>query len=119
MAKLITILIALLFIAVGVVLGLLNPQVVHFDGYFAQVDLPLSVLMAIAFMIGLVLGGFLLFSQILALQWRIGKLTREARKREKEISELNGQILAHKQQVASKVVSETVQNLPASSESPK
>lgn len=85
MLKIVSTLFALIFLVLGVLLGILNPSPVSFDYYFNQVQMPLSVL----------LGGFLILGVLLTLiysLWNLVVLNLKVRslqrKNNKQLNEL-------------------------------
>jgi len=63
--RLIRFLIALLFVAVGVVIGALNPQPVAVDLGFATLPATLGVALLVAVLVGVVLGGLMLSASVI------------------------------------------------------
>jgi len=78
--RLIRWLIALLCLAVGVVVAALNPQRAVLDLGFTQVPIALGVLVLIALLVGVVLGGLALSaSVVLPLRQRLRRAELDAR----------------------------------------
>ena len=77
--RLIRFLIALLFVAAGVVIGALNPQLVAVDLGFATLPATLGVALLVCILVGVVLGGLMLSaSAILPLRQELRR-ARSAR----------------------------------------
>ena len=71
MGRLIHWLLLLAFATIGVVLGVLNPQFVTLNLSETTLDLPLSVLLALAFVAGAL--AMLLYTAALWLAWRLAR----------------------------------------------
>lgn len=91
MAKIISIIVTIVFLAFGVVLGILNPTSVPFDLFVVQMNLPLSVLLALTFIVGMLVGSLFVFSQVVKSRLQISKLR-------KQNNHLSNEILAMKKE---------------------
>jgi len=109
MTKLISFTITLLFLGLGFLLGVLNPDLVPFDMYWYQVKLPISLLIVIAFAIGLLTAGMLFLSQTLRLKWQIKRHEKAQKKQLNEIIALKKSLLE-----VQKKASQTTSNESAS-----
>jgi len=85
MLKLFSIFMAALFVLLGVILGLLNPHEVYFDGYLIQGNFPLSILMAASFILGMLGVSGVFSAQLIKLKWQLSK-------RQKQLDRLNAQL---------------------------
>lgn len=92
MIKLLSLIAVFAFVGFGVVLGLLNPTLVSFDYFFGQRHIPLSILLSVSFVIGMVLAGFFVFSQVVRLQWKLYRLNKHHKQQAIEIIELKKQL---------------------------
>lgn len=93
MFKTLSFLITLIFLAFGLVLGVLNPTVVSFDLFIFQTELPLSILMALAIMLGMFISAFYFTSQMLRQKWLYKKLIKENQRQAAEVLELKKQLV--------------------------
>lgn len=91
MFKLLSIFAALAFVVMGVVVGLLNPVSVDLNLFFLTVTLPLSVVMAALLVVGMAVGGMIVYIQVLKLRWRLRCKTRENQKLSDDILQLKKQ----------------------------
>ena len=106
MLKIISLIATLLFVAAGILLGVLNPTPIKLDLFLLTPTLPLSLIMAIMFIFGLLLGALLMASKIFRLRWQLAKESKKNRKQANQIIELKTE-LSKKQEV------ETPSSLPA------
>ncbi|WP_040725066.1 LapA family protein [Thiomicrorhabdus sp. Kp2] len=88
MFKLVSILITLIFIITGVTLGVLNPTSVVLDLFIIKLSLPLSVIMAVLLIFGMVIGAVIIFMQVIRLRWIIRKKNKENQKLSNQIIQL-------------------------------
>lgn len=88
MFKLISILITILFIVTGVTLGVLNPTSVVLDLFLIKLSMPLSVIMAILLILGMIIGATIIFMQVMRLRWVIRRKTKENQKLSNQIIQL-------------------------------
>ena len=79
-------------IAIGVVLGVMNPHAVAFYLPGRALTLPLSLVMALALVAGMLLVGISMLSSWLSWRWRLRKALREAKKCEDEKVRLRQQV---------------------------
>jgi putative membrane protein len=93
MSKILYFVITLLFLAFGLVLGIFNPHEVDLDLILLQIQLPLSVLIALSILFGIIITVFFLASKIIQLSWRIKRLTKENTKQINKTLELNSQLI--------------------------
>ena len=78
MTRWLTLIVALLMIALGVVFSALNANAVPLDLYFFRTELPAGVLVLASLFFGCVLGGlFLYFGVIVPLRMRLRALHRQ------------------------------------------
>lgn len=77
MFKLLSLILTLCFVFIGVSLGVLNPSEVMLDLYFVQMQLPLSVVMAVLFICGMLLGALFILMQVFRLNWMLRRKTKE------------------------------------------
>lgn len=100
MTKLISITITLFFLGLGFLLGVLNPDLVPFDLYWYQIELPISLLIVIAFATGLLTAGVIFLSQTLKLKWQINRHKKAEKKQLNEIIALKKALLDAQKQPA-------------------
>ncbi|WFE69815.1 LapA family protein [Thiomicrospira sp. R3] len=86
--KLLSFAMLIAFIVLGVLLGSLNSVLVPFDYYFYQRHLPLSILLTVSFISGLLLAGFFIFTQVIQLKWQNRKLMKQVKVHANEVIEL-------------------------------
>lgn len=88
MFKLVSILFTLLFILIGVTLGVLNPTPVELDLFLIKLSLPLSVIMAVLLILGMIIGAIIIFMQVMRLRWVIRRKNKENQKLSNQIIQL-------------------------------
>lgn len=93
MTKTFSFIITLLFLGLGFILGILNPEWVPVDFYWYQIELPISLIIVIAFAFGLVSAGFILLSKILKLKWQLKRYEKAEKKQLNEIMALKKNLL--------------------------
>ena len=77
--RLLQLLIALLFVAAGVVVGWLNPQSMTLDFYFRHVEIGVGVAMLLAVLAGALLGGIAVTAGVVwPLRRRLRRAERDA-----------------------------------------
>ncbi|GEM_PF-2980447 len=91
MFKIFSLVVAVLFVLLGLVLGLLNPHEVLFDGYFVQIHLPLSLLLALSFILGLLMGAVVILSQVWRAKWQLARCQHQNQKLEADILQLKSE----------------------------
>ena len=75
--RLLQLLIAVLFVAAGVVVGALNPQPMSLDFYYRHVDVGVGVAMLCAVLVGALLGGL---AVTIGVVWPLQRRLRRARR---------------------------------------
>lgn len=93
MLKLLSLIATLAFLALGVIVGMLNPTLVPFDYLFNQRHVPLSILLSVAFIFGMVFAGLFAFLQVVRLQWQLHRLNKSNKQQANELIELKKQLL--------------------------
>lgn len=88
MRKLVYIFLTLLIIIFGILFAVLNAEDVHLNYYLGSVELPLSLLLVLAMILGAVLGIFASLNLIIGSRRNASKLKRSAAVAEKEILNL-------------------------------
>lgn len=88
MFKIISFILTVLFLILGVSLGVLNPQTVKIDLFWFQYDSALSVIMAAVFIVGMLVGSAVMLMQITRLKWRLTQKQRENKKQADQIVQL-------------------------------
>lgn len=88
MKKLFTLLLVLIFVLLGFVLHLKNPDAVAFSFPFVQFEAPLGLLMLVSLLIGLVLGALLMTMSLFRSKLDGSKAKRQLAKVEKEVENL-------------------------------
>jgi len=88
MFKIVSILFTLLFILIGVTLGVLNPTPVNLDLFIIKLTPPLSVVMAVLLILGMIIGAMIIFLQVMRLRWVIRKKNKENQMLSNQIIEL-------------------------------
>ncbi|WP_038126285.1 lipopolysaccharide assembly protein LapA domain-containing protein [Thiomicrorhabdus sp. Milos-T2] len=88
MLKLFSLLFIISFLIIGVVLGVLNPTSVELNLLITSVNLPLSVIMAVLFIIGLVVGAAIISMQVIRLRWIVRQKTKQNLKLSDQIIQL-------------------------------
>ncbi len=98
MIKLLSLIATLAFLALGVMVGMLNPTLVPFDYLINQRHVPLSILLSVAFILGMVFAGLFAFIQVVRLQWQLHRLNKSHKQQANEFIELKKQLLKSSQQ---------------------
>ncbi|WP_321276462.1 LapA family protein [Thiomicrorhabdus indica] len=106
MLKIISLIATVLFLAAGILLGVLNPTPIKLDLFWLTPTLPLSLIMAFMFIFGLFLGSLLMAPKVLRLRWQLNKESKRNRKQANQIIEL-------KAELSKKQEAEQPSNLPA------
>lgn len=88
MLKLFSLLFIISFLIIGVVLGILNPSSVELNLLITSIDLPLSVIMAVLFILGLVVGAAIISMQVIRLRWALRQKTKQNLKLSDQIIQL-------------------------------
>ncbi|BCN93354.1 hypothetical protein THMIRHAM_11390 [Thiomicrorhabdus immobilis] len=88
MLKLISLLFIIAFLIIGVVLGVLNPVSVELNLLIVTFNLPLSVIMAALFIIGLTVGAAIISMQVIRLRWIVRQKTKQNLKLSDQIIQL-------------------------------
>jgi len=76
------------FVILGIIIGLLNPVSVELNVFFTTLQLPLSVVMSSLLVLGMGLGGIIVFFQVIKLRWTISTKTREIQKLSDQVVQL-------------------------------
>jgi len=88
MFKLLSLVFIILFLLIGVTLGVLNPTSVDLNLLFTYIQLPLSVVMAILFILGLTIGAAIISFQAIRLRWIIRQKSKQNQKLSDQIIQL-------------------------------
>lgn len=88
MLKLISLVLTALFLVSGVTIGVFNSQLVTLDLVWFQQDFALSILLALVFIIGMLVGAVIMLMQVTKLKWQLSKKKRVNQKQEAEILQL-------------------------------
>ncbi len=88
MLKLFSLIAVVLFVLLGIVVGLLNPVAVELNLFFLSANLPLSVIMSALLVLGMAIGGLVVFLQVLKLRWIIHAKVRDNQKLSDQIIQL-------------------------------
>lgn len=89
MLKIFSLIVTALFLSFGLLLGVLNPGTVSIDLFFWQTDMPLSILLVIAIIFGMLIAAFYFTTLIFQQRWRQAKLAKENKKLANEVVQLN------------------------------
>ncbi|WP_044406175.1 LapA family protein [Thiomicrospira microaerophila] len=90
--KVLSFVVLVVMMVLGILLGSLNPTSVPFDYYFDQRHIPLSILLSLSFISGLLLAGFFIILQVVHLKWTNHKLNKQIKKQSNEIIELKKKV---------------------------
>jgi putative membrane protein len=96
MARVLSLIVYLLIAVVALKFALLNAQSAHFNYYFGQTDLPMSLLMALAVVAGAMLGVIVSLGMVFRARRQAAQQRRLARNAQKELEQLRG--LTHQDQ---------------------
>lgn len=88
MRKIITLIVFVLVFAISAAFAAFNMAPVSVNYYFGQFSLPLSALLVIATLFGIILGATVMFINSLKLRYEIHRLTRKLDISEQEINSL-------------------------------
>lgn len=88
MFKLFSLIFIILFLMIGVTLGVLNPVSVDLNLLITYIQLPLSVVMAVLFVLGLTIGAAIISIQVIRLRWVIRQKTKQNQKLSDQIIQL-------------------------------
>ncbi|NPA72134.1 MAG: LapA family protein [Gammaproteobacteria bacterium] len=92
MYKLITFLITLTLVAVGIILGILNPEPVPLDLFLITLTLPLSLVLAVMLTFGILLGASIIFIKVAKLKWGLRLCEKRSIRQADEIVQLKKQL---------------------------
>jgi len=92
MTKIFSLIVTVAFLAAGILLGVLNPTPIKLDLFALTPTLPLSLIMAFMFILGLLLGALLMASKIFRLRWQLNKESKQNRKQANQIIELKAEL---------------------------
>lgn len=106
MLKFLSLMSVVAFLILGILLGVLNSNLVEFNYYFDQVQLPLSILLSVSLALGLLIAGLFVSVSLIPLKWKLHKLSRMQKQNVNEIIELKKQL--HKQSTTEKPSSVTL-----------
>ena len=98
MSKIVAFIFIIVFLVLGVTIGLLNPVEVPVNLFLLQPSIPLSVVMAVMFILGMLIGASIVFTKILRLQWTLKKLQHEKQKLSNQLIQLKKNHLQEKEQ---------------------
>jgi putative membrane protein len=92
--KVSTFVLCLFFLVVGIFVTALNSESVRFDYYLSSIDLPLSILLIMILLIGIVVGVFMSLGSVMKLRWENRSLKKKLKNLEgstnsMDITELN------------------------------
>lgn len=92
--KVSTFVLCLFFLVVGIFVTALNSESVRFDYYLSSIDLPLSILLIMILLIGIVVGIFMNLGSVMKLRWENRSLKKKLKSLEgstntMDITELN------------------------------
>lgn len=85
MFKLISLSFTVLFLLIGLLLGVLNPGLVKIDFYLIAFEFPLGLALATVLVSGMLLGALLIKMQVTQLKWRLSKQIRLNQKQADEL----------------------------------
>lgn len=88
MRKIITLLIFALIFIISAAFAAFNMEPVTIDFYFGQATTPLSIILVLAAVIGIVLGALVMFLNSLKLRYEIHRLNHKLQVSEQEINSL-------------------------------
>lgn len=101
MFKIFSLIATIFFIVTGVLLGVLNPTPIKLDLFLLTPTLPLSMIMAIMFILGLIIGALLITSKMLKVRWVLAKEQKHSKKQANQIIELKKQLSSEKEEKSS------------------
>lgn len=88
MTRVIGLIFILVVLVFGLTFGIMNAESVQIDYYFGMGEMPLSLILVIAFVVGALFGAVVNAGMILKLKRQIFKLRKEVRVTEKEVRNL-------------------------------
>lgn len=101
MSKIFYFFITIVFLAFGLVLGVFNPHLVKIDLVFQQAQFPLSNIIALSMLLGILLTATYMGSIILKLRWNLKRQLKINTKQTNKTIELNSQLIELKNNVSS------------------
>ena len=96
MLKILSLIVTVCVLLLGLALGVLNPTLVKFDAFFAIIELPLSVLLALTLVLGALLGALIVFAQVLKMRWLLKAQVRKNQKQADQLVQLSKEITQYK-----------------------
>ena len=78
----------LIILGIGMVLGVLNPTPVTLDLFLIRPTLPLSLVLAVMLILGVLLGAGVILVQVAQLKWRLRKQIKLNQKQSNQIIQL-------------------------------
>ena len=88
MFKFISFTVTLFVLGVGMALGVLNPTPVTLDLFLIRPTLPLSLVLAVMLILGVLLGAGIILVQVVQLKWRLRKQIKINQKQSSQIIQL-------------------------------
>lgn len=97
MFKLLIFVVTLIFLAIGIILGVLNPELVELDVFVVKTMIPLGLALALALVVGALLGLIIVMIQTGRLKWQLRKQVKMNQKRLNEIVQLKKKIISEQE----------------------
>lgn len=104
MSKIFYFVMVIVFLAFGLLLGIFNPHLITVDLVFLQTELPLSIIIALSLLFGILLTAIYMGSIILNLKWNIKRLLKEKTKQSNQAIDLNSQLIELRSTSSSKEI---------------
>ena len=86
MTRLISFVILLVILIIGIYFGLLNAEPVTINYYFGSYEVPLSLVMVVAVLLGALLGAIASIGIVLKMRKRINHLKKEMRAQQRDLA---------------------------------
>lgn len=96
MTKIIYLIIAILFIIFGIILGVFNPHKVDISLIYLQTQTPLSIIISLSVLFGILITVIFLGSIIFKLSWQLKRQIKENIKQANKNIELNSKLIEAK-----------------------
>ena len=97
------------FIVLGIVVGLLNPTSVDINIFISTITLPLSIVMSVLFVIGMTVGGLIVFLQVIQYRWKLRTQLKDNQKLSNQIIELKKELIDKKEKKVKQEIQENKQ----------
>lgn len=85
-------LVILLFIVVGIVIGVLNPHNVSINVFIQTLEIPLSIVISVSLLLGVIVGAALVIYKSMTLSWQLHQKSKQHDKLYNELIQCKKQL---------------------------